>query len=51
MVDPTELSRAMAFYDTITRETAQKVVDRWHLDPDYLDALKRVHARDRRAKP
>ena len=51
VVDPNELSRAMAFYDRIPRETARKVVDRWHLDPDYLDALKRVHARDRRAKP
>ena len=30
---------------------AKKVVERWHLDPDYLDALKRVHARDRRATP
>lgn len=49
VVDPNELSRAMAFFDRLTRETAQKVVDRWHLDPDYLDALKRVHARDRRA--
>ncbi len=51
VVDPNELSRAMAFYDRITQETARKVVDRWHLDPDYLDALKRVHARDRRANP
>ena len=49
VVDPKELSRAMTFYDRITQYTAQKVVDRWHLDPDYLDALKRVHARDRRS--
>ena len=51
VVDPNELSRAMAFYDRIAQGTARKVVDRWHLDPDYLDALKRVHGRDRRAKP
>ena len=51
VVDPNELSRAMAFYDRVAQETARKVVDRWHLDPDYLDALKRVHARDRRSKP
>jgi uncharacterized protein (DUF2336 family) len=46
VVDPTELSRAMAFYDRITPDTARKVVERWHLDPDYLEALRRV--RDRR---
>ncbi len=51
VVDPNELSRAMAFYDRIAQGTARKVVDRWHLDPDYLDALKRVHARDRRPNP
>jgi uncharacterized protein (DUF2336 family) len=51
VVDPNELSRAMAFYDRLTPGMAKKVVERWHLDPDYLDALKRVHARDRRATP
>ncbi len=51
VVDPNELSRAMAFYDRITQATARKVVDRWQLDPDYLDALKRVHGRDRQAHP
>ena len=51
VVDPNELSRAMAFYDRVAQETARKVVDRWQLDPDYLDALKRVHARNRRANP
>jgi uncharacterized protein (DUF2336 family) len=50
VVDPNELSRAMAFYDRLTQDTARKVVERWHLDPDYLDALKRVHAPDRRAE-
>ena len=49
VVDPNELSRAMAFYDRLTQDTARKVVERWHLDPDYLDALKRVHAPDQRA--
>ncbi len=50
VVDPNELSRAMAFYDRLTQDTARKVVERWHLDPDYLDALKRVHAPDQRAE-
>lgn len=44
VVDPDELSRAVAFFDRITAETARKVVQRWHLDPDYLDALKKLHA-------
>ena len=50
VVDPNELSRAMAFYDRLTQDTARKVVERWHLDPDYLDYLKRVHGPDQRAE-
>lgn len=50
VVDPNELSLAMDFYDRIGHETARKVVDRWHLEPDYLDALKRVNAGDRRVR-
>jgi hypothetical protein len=50
LVDPDELSHAVAFYDRITPETARKVVQRWHLDPDYLEALKKFHgAKSRRA--
>jgi uncharacterized protein (DUF2336 family) len=50
LVDPDELSHAVEFYDRITADTAHKVVHRWHLDPDYLDALKKLHAsRNRRA--
>lgn len=48
LVDPNELSRAVAFYDRIAIETARKVVQRWHLDPDYLDALKKVQASKRK---
>jgi uncharacterized protein (DUF2336 family) len=44
LVDPGELSNAVAFFDRITTDTAKKVVHRWHLDPDYLDALKKLHA-------
>ena len=47
VVDPKELSRAMAFYDRIAPDTARKVVERWHLDPDYLDALRQVRDRKR----
>ena len=43
VVDPNELQRAMSFYDRVTTETARKVVQRWHLDPDYLEALKKIH--------
>lgn len=42
VVDPGELARAVAFYDKITPDTARKVVERWHLDPDYLEALKKL---------
>ena len=44
LVDPGELSNAVAFFDRITTDTARKVVHRWHLDPDYLDALKKLNA-------
>ena len=43
-VDPGELSHAVAFYDRITADTARKVVHRWHLDRDCLEALKKLHA-------
>jgi hypothetical protein len=32
----------MRFFDRIQRPTAQKVVARWKLDPDYLFAIKQV---------
>jgi len=44
LVDSKELSNAVAFFDRITPDTARKVIHRWHLDPDYLDALKKLHA-------
>ncbi len=50
LVDPNELSRAVAFYDRITSDTARKVVQRWHLDPDYLDALKKMHGKRKRPR-
>jgi uncharacterized protein (DUF2336 family) len=43
LVDPNELSHAVAFFDRITTDTARKVVHRWHLDPNYLEALKKLH--------
>lgn len=42
VVDPTELSRVLGFYDKIKVETAMKVVKRWQLDPDFLFAMKQV---------
>ena len=44
LIDPGELSHAVAFYDRVTADTARKVVHRWHLNPDYLEALKKLHA-------
>jgi len=41
-VDPDEVTTALTFYDHIKPETAQKVVARLKLDPDYLYAIKQV---------
>lgn len=41
-VDPDEVTNALTFYEHIKPETAQKVVARWKLDPDYLYAIKQV---------
>jgi uncharacterized protein (DUF2336 family) len=43
VVDPNEISRVLNFFDRIGLETARKVVKRWHLDPNYLFALKQVN--------
>ena len=42
VVDPGELSKAVMFFDRLRIETARKVVERWHLDPNYLNALRLV---------
>ena len=42
VVDPNELSRVLNLFDRIKVETARKVVERWHLDPNYLFALKQM---------
>jgi uncharacterized protein (DUF2336 family) len=49
VVDPNEVSRVLNFFDRIKAETAQKVVKRWHLDPNFLFALKQVNTEQRRA--
>jgi uncharacterized protein (DUF2336 family) len=41
-VDPDEVSRVMNFYEHLLEDTAQKVVRRWRLDPNYLYALKQI---------
>lgn len=42
VVDPNELTRAISFFERVEGETAQKVIHRWRLDPDFLYALKQV---------
>lgn len=42
VVDPKELASTIEFFDRIKPDTAKKVVERWHLDPDFLYALKQV---------
>ncbi|MEX2455179.1 MAG: DUF2336 domain-containing protein [Rhodospirillaceae bacterium] len=49
VVDPNELSRVLGFFDRIKADTAQKVVGRWHLDPNFLFALKQVQEGKRSA--
>ena len=49
VVDPNEVSRVLNFFDRIGIETARKVVQRWHLDPNFLFALKQVDDNKRRA--
>lgn len=46
VVDPTELASIVSLFDRINSETAQKVLSRWRLDPDYLYALKQVETAD-----
>jgi len=48
-VDPREVAGAMKFFDRVRPETAEKIVARWQLDPDYLFALKQVEAGNSRA--
>ena len=49
VVDPNEVSRVLNFFDRIGLETARKVVKRWHLDPNFLFALKQVNDNKRTA--
>jgi hypothetical protein len=42
IVDPSELGDALGFFDRIKTDTAQKVLTRWRIDPDFLFALKQV---------
>jgi len=49
VVDPNEVSRVLNFFDRIKAETAQKVVKRWHLDPDFLFAMRQVNTEQRGA--
>lgn len=42
LVDPTELSRVIAFYDRVRPEAAKVVLRRWRLNPAYLEAIQRV---------
>lgn len=49
VVDPNEVSRVLNFFDRIVPEIVCKVVKRWHLDPNFLFALKQVDTEKRRA--
>lgn len=42
LVDPTELSRVIAFYDRVRPDAAKVVLRRWRLNPAYLEAIQKV---------
>ncbi|MGE0748479.1 MAG: DUF2336 domain-containing protein [Rhodospirillales bacterium] len=42
VVDPNELSTVLRLFDRVKPDTAAKVLRHWRLDPDYLEALKRI---------
>jgi hypothetical protein len=46
IVDPAETAGTVALFDRINADTAQKVLSRWRLDPDYLYALRQVETAD-----
>jgi hypothetical protein len=37
-----DLGRALGFYDKVGVDTAQKVLERWRRDPNYLFAIKTI---------
>ena len=37
-----DLGRALGFYDKVAVDTAQKVLERWRRDPNYLYAIKTI---------
>ncbi len=42
MVDPSELSRVIAFFDRVRPDAAKVVVRRWRLNPAYVDAVQKI---------
>lgn len=41
-VDPMELSRALAFFDGLEKDAAERMLKRWRRDPQFLEAVWRV---------
>jgi len=46
LVDPSELSRVIAFYDRVRPDAAKVVVRRWRLNPAYVEAIQKVAPAD-----
>ncbi len=40
LVEPGEVSTVLAFYDRLGMENARRVLQRWRLDPEYLNAIR-----------
>ncbi len=45
VVDPSELSAVISLFDRIRPDSANKVLRRWRLDPNFLFALKQLESR------
>src|SRR5215475_11267291 len=44
-----DLGRALGFYDKVATDAAQKVLERWRRDPQYLFAIKTIEQTGSRA--
>ena len=50
-VDPDEVKNAVDFFGQLTQAPAQKVVNRWRKDPDYLNTLRLIEETEADAEP
>jgi hypothetical protein len=49
VMKPRDLSRATKLFDSVSTEDALAVLKSWQRNPDYQDAIERIHADTSRA--